>query len=391
MVINMPKPTLKITNAELKRRQDLVLEAMKSGGVDCLVIYNAGAWFGGAGKYLTDESDAYPTGILFSADGLVQMGHGPLIDKPGVEVYEGRLNVERRQNPALPPATFAQYWMPVQMAEVIRERGYKKIGWVNLTYISAAIYKYLTENLTGVEFVDFTLQMDAIRVVRSPYEQEIWAECVYMHDDLMSGLLEYVKPGVRSSEVQKHVLKLGADMAHTEFNIVAAHSGFFSRRPAVPGTDAVFEKGDCMMALIEDAGPWGEWVEVNRPVCFGEPDPKLTKASQDLVAVQDYIASMCVPGAIPQEIFRKANEHLATLGYKQERRILAHGQSYEIVDLPFFIEGDTQPLQEGMFLAIHPECATDEFSITSADNFIVAPGGARLLTKTPRGLLSIDC
>ncbi len=54
--------------------------------------------------------------------------------------------------------------------QFIKDNRFKKIGWVSLSNLSAAFYRYLLDNLTGHEFVDATDLVDEIKAVKGPDE-----------------------------------------------------------------------------------------------------------------------------------------------------------------------------------------------------------------------------
>ena len=87
---------------------------------------------------------------------------------------------------------------------------------------------------------------------------------------------------------------------------------------------------------------------------------------------------------------------MTEFGYTIEKRLCIHGQTYDIVDLPMFTIGDKKPLKENIFFTIHPTYYTSpdcDFkagpSFNYTDNYLVKKDGAKLLSKTPREIITI--
>ena len=381
----------KVADSEMKRRQYAVLAAMEKEGIDCVVMYKFGDRFGGIMRYLTDDTGGYPPSAIMSKDGvaLFKMGWASENEFPELKPAGDKLPMGTWNHPYLPNNTFAQNVVPESMVKYIKKFGYKKVGWLNLQFIPASIYIYLTQNLPGVEFVDFTTPVDEIRRVKSPYEIERWMKCVELHDQLMAAVPALMRPGINCLDLGLEIDALAAKLGVIEFqNRVinfARGDQYFNL-----ASGERFQQGDYVYVLVEVAGPGGEWGELGRLHALGvEPNEHWKQITRNHVTLQDAVAAACVPGAIPQDIARMCNKMLKDFGYKEERRINIHGQTYDIVDLPAFVEGDTAPLLEHEFFTIHPGAVAPPYIMNHTDNFLVEKGGARLLNKTPREIVYV--
>jgi Xaa-Pro aminopeptidase len=391
-------PTFQPTaDSEMKRRHDAILAAMAEKSVDAIVMYNYGDMVAGIFKYVTDTSHAYPLTALLCAEGIALFRHG--VDTPysaniPFESKGKRLPVRKWTCPFLPGITYLSNRYAEAMTYFIKSRGFKRIGWAGFNFIPANIYKYLIEHNPNVEFVDFTSEIDDIRLVKSEWEIERFMRCVDLHDRLIMACRAMIRPYITTHMLNLEIMDTAAHLGAVEFNTrLITHW----RDDVVIDHNSQILPGDYVWVLVEVAGVGGEWAECARLFRLGaEPEKKYIEVSNNLLGMQDAVAAACKPGAIPEDIFHLHNKMMIECGYNPERRICIHGQTYDIVDLPLFTDGDKKPLKENMFFTIHPtyfsntNCDFNDgpcFNYT--DNYLVEKDGSRILSKTPREIITI--
>src|SRR5579863_2574059 len=123
----------RISLGELERRWKLVREYLRDRGVEALVLQNEKDFTGGYVKWFTDIPSGYPRTVVFHVSDLMTVvEHGPAgkwrgssgsePDNPGVgEIYT---------TAAFPSVNFTQKYDATVVADLLRHRGYKKIGLV---------------------------------------------------------------------------------------------------------------------------------------------------------------------------------------------------------------------------------------------------------------------
>jgi len=261
-------------------------------------------------------------------------------------------------------------------------------------YLPSALIDYLRDNNPGVKFVNFTDELDDIRLVKSAWEIERFQRCVDLHDRLMLACQSMIRPYLTAHELGLSIMDIAARLGATEFNtLLMTHW----RDDQVLSHNAQIMPGDYIWVLIEVAGVGGEWGEVARTFRVGmEPEKIWVERSNNILAIQDAVAKACKPGAIPEDMLKLTNKMLKEFGYPEEKRFCMHGQTYDIVDLPFFIMGDKKPLKENMFFTIHPTYYTgtalnfiETMRFNYTDNYLVKKDGAQLLSHTPRKFITI--
>jgi len=378
---------------ELARRHKITLEAMEKEDIDFLVTAAYDRVFSGVARYLTDIAiPLYAMQFIFCKEGSIVFGHG---GEGGHAIPPGAYYsniLEDYSIPYLPSITFRDTWYSTKMAEVIKKHGFKKGGWVGLNYIPAATYKYLQEALPGVEFVDFTDQMDRIKAVKSPWEVNELKKVVKLHDDILSAVPTVLRVGRTEKEVADDIRNIAFAMDCPEANLMAA------RNPQVPKHNLPYmfghqtiQKGDCFSLLVELPGPSGFWGEAISTYSMGDPSPLALKAHQDAVDIRDALALRMIPGADPVELKEFVNASYVDKGYMREKRFGTHGQGYDIVDRPIFDQGESMRLKKNMYFALHANCSNDQLSGSICENYLVdGAGGALRLSRLPAEITIIE-
>ena len=115
------------------------------------------------------------------------------------------------------------------------------------------------------------------------------------------------------------------------------------------------------------------------------------------VEIQNEIAKMLKPGAIPSEIYNKIMDDLEPeflenfMGYGDRRvNFLGHGIGLLIDELPVIANGFNEPLDEGMVFAIEPKKGIKNIGMVGIENtFIVTPKGGECITGNNPGLIPL--
>jgi Xaa-Pro aminopeptidase len=384
-------------DSEMQRRHKVILKTMKKKDIDAIIMYNFGDMVAGAFKYATDTSGAYPLAAVLCEEGIAFFRHGGEINYNAniPFVSKGKqLPVRNWTCPFLPGITYLTNRYAEAMTIIIKNHGFNKIGWAGLNYIPANIYSYLIEHNPDVDFVDFTNDIDDIRLVKSEWEIKRIMRCVELHDKLIMACCAMIRPYVTMHMLSLEIMDVAAHLGAVEFNTSLINHW---RDGVTMDRNSQMLPGDYVYVLVEVAGVGGEWGECARLFRLGEePEQKFIDISNNLLKIQDAIAAACKPGAIPEDIFHLSNKMMAECGYYPEKRICIHGQTYDIVDLPLFTVGDKKPLKENMFFTIHPTYYSNGncdfkngpcFNFT--DNYLVGKEGSRILSRTPREIITI--
>jgi Xaa-Pro dipeptidase len=126
------------------------------------------------------------------------------------------------------------------------------------------------------------------------------------------------------------------------------------------------------------------------------PDVAIREHSR-CVEIQDTMAAMLKPGAIPSEIYRNIMEGIEPpfltnfMGYGDRKvKFLGHGIGLWIDETPVIAEGFDEPLEEGMVFALEPKKGIPDVGLVGIENtYVVTPQGGRSLTGRSRGLIEV--
>lgn len=267
-------------------------------------------------------------------------------------------------------------------------------------------------------------QVAAVRAVKSRYELSLMKHAGKIHrrvlEDFVPGMLEegidevsfgcdlyslMVKEGhqgiIRFGGFNEMLLgQIGFGTSSICPVCVDTPGGVSGMHPSVPhmgSRDRTLHKGDLVVIDI-GCGYKGYQTDKTMTYMFGRPIPDAAiHAHYRCVEIQDELASMLKPGAVPSEIYRTIMaglepEFLSTFmgSGKHKVKFLGHGIGLWIDESPVIAEGFDEPLQEGMVLALEPKKGIPDVGLVGIENtFIVTPQGGRSITGKSKGLLEV--
>ena len=376
------------TIGEMERRRAAVMQTLKQNEIDCIILYNYDNFLGGYTRYFTDYPVGnYPTTVFFHRDGdVVVVGHGAP-DATSVPPFAKLPWMHTPATPLMPTLLYTDNFAPKMILDEVKRRGCKRIGFIAMSMVPAALYNYIREHMPGAELIDATDMVDRIKAIKSSEEIEGLLEAVRLHDCIASAVPAFFRPGKYEYEIVSDLKKVAADLHCEGLNIGLAADPVRPTMLPAPAQFRRVEPGDKLACLVEVSGPGGYYGEVARLWSLGDPGPELAEAMKVSADCQKMIAGMVKPGADPAELFRANNEFLTERGYAPEGRLFAHGQGFDMVERPAFSPAETMKLEENMFLAIHPSAVNEKVFALCCDNYLVTADGAKRITKTPMEII----
>ena len=275
---------------------------------------------------------------------------------------------------------------------------------------------------TDVRSVDE--QVSAVRAVKSRYELSLMEHAGKIHrrvlEDQVPGMLaEGIDEITFYSDLYSRMMKEGHqgiirfggfnEMVLGEIGFgtsticpvcVDTPGGVAGMHPSVPqmgNPERKLRKGDLVVVDI-GCGYKGYQTDKTQSYMFGKPIPDhAIEAHCRCVDIQDELASMLKPGAVPSEIYRTVMAGLEPaflenfMGFGEHRvKFLGHGIGLWIDETPVIADGFDEPLEEGMVIALEPKKGIKEVGLVGIENtFAVTPRGGRSLTGKNRGLIEI--
>lgn len=275
----------------------------------------------------------------------------------------------------------------------------------------------------GVKSAD--TQILGIRAVKSPYELSLMEQAGRNHQrileervpgilregmsevelamELFSIMLEEGHHGVSRFGMFDTEMALGqmgfgeSSIYPSYFNGPGGNSGISPAVPLLGSHDRKLGKGELVFIDI-GCGVEGYHTDKTMTYMFGGSLPEYAISEHyKCVEIQNEIAAMLKPGAIPSEIYRKIMNGLDPaflpnfMGYGKRRvKFLGHGVGLLIDELPVIAEGFNEPLQEGMAFALEPKKGIENIGMVGVENtFLVTPEGGKCITGTNPGLIPV--
>jgi Xaa-Pro dipeptidase len=267
-------------------------------------------------------------------------------------------------------------------------------------------------------------QVGAVRAKKSPYELALMERAGTIHrhvlEDLVPGMLTeginevtfgcdlyslMVKEGhqgiIRFGMFNEMLLgQIGFGTSSICPTCVDTPGGISGMHPSVPlmgCRSRLLKKGDLVVIDI-GCGYNGYQTDKTLSYMFGKPLPDA--AIQEhfrCVEIQDTMASLLKPGAIPSEIYRTIMAGLEPafltnfMGFGDHRvKFLGHGIGLWIDETPVIAEGFDEPLEEGMVFALEPKKGIPDIGLVGIENtFVVTPQGGLPLTGRSKGLVEV--
>jgi len=269
------------------------------------------------------------------------------------------------------------------------------------------------------------IQIGKVRSVKSGYELALMEESGKIHqrvtEELVPGLLN---EGMSEMEFFTELYSLLIHQGHhgvarfgmfdtesilgqiafgessiypTSFN---GPGGNYGMSPAVPihgSRNRKLRKGD-LVFVDTGCGVEGYHTDKTMTYMFGKSLPdEAIQIHLQCVEIQNKIAAMLRPGAIPSVIYDEIMNELTPaflenfMGFGTRKvKFLGHGIGLTIDELPVIANGFDEPILEGMVFAVEPKKGIPHIGMVGIENtFVVTPQGGRNITGNHPGLLKV--
>ena len=216
---------------------------------------------------------------------------------------------------------------------------------------------------------------------------------------VMEGHDGIVRFGRFQTEIEVGQLGFGdSSLYPTAFDGPGGCRGIGPAAPVLGSQSRMLRKGD--LVFIDNAcGFEGYQTDKTMTYMFRQSIPEeAVIVHQRCVDVQHQMAAMLKPGITPDYIYTTIMESLEPgfqenfMGFGNRRaNFLGHGTGLQVDDLPVITKGFTEPLEEGMVIALEPKKGIKDIGMVGIENtFVVTPQGGRCITGHHPGLMLID-
>lgn len=291
--------------------------------------------------------------------------------------------------------------------------------------IPLALYQRFQKHFPFKNFRSLDISIAALRSVKSEYELSHMRKSGKIHQHVLEDIApEILREGMSEAdlavELFSNLIEEGHDgvtrfgMFDTE--IVVGHVGFgessiyptyfdgasgnYGLSPAAPvfgSRHKKLSKGD--LVFIDVGCSFNGYnTDKTMTYMFGSSLPQYAIDTHNkCVEIQNMIAKMLKPGAIPSEIYNTVMNSLDEdfmenfMGFGSRKvKFLGHGIGLLIDELPVIAQGFDLPLQEGMVFAVEPKKGIKDIGMVGIENtFIVTPKGGECITGDNPGLIPV--
>jgi len=388
-----------VSPVELERRWAAARSVMRDAGADALVLQNSNDWLGGYVRWFTGApaNNAYPRSIVFPADGpMSTVGQGPI---GGVTELDGRsapaYGVGRQLfTPSYVSAAYTAGYDADLVLSEIRRLGCRSVALVSPASMYHGFGATLEAGLAaaGVRSSDLTEQIDGLKAIKSEEERDLIRRTAARQDQVLAGIRDWIRPGLKEFEVAAHAQYLGQQLG--------SEQGIFIGSSAPAGEAAMFRPrwqqgralraGDTLTLLIENNGAGGFFTELSRPIVLGKASQEQQDLWSSLLEAQRHTLSLLRPGAPCREIFAAYNAFLQEKKLPEERRLHCHGQGYDMVERPLVRHDESMSIAADMCIVVHPGAKTERQFMTIVDNYLIGPDGpGECLHRSPKKIIEI--
>lgn len=344
------------------------------------------------------------------------------VPKVGEPLFYARKSVPRAQYEAA---------VPVEEMGRMRELGQKiqrRFGKVERLGLETDVIPYGLAQwyigmFPGVEIVDVGQTLRYIRAIKSDYELNHIREAARHVNEIIAALPEYIEVGMSELELAAKieyalrvkgnsgiyhvrgynqelflgVVTSGANAAiPSSFDGPVGGLGLSVSSPVGPSRNT-FAEGDPILVDISTIVD-GYYIDQTRLAVIGDLDPELEDAYHVAIRILREVEKMGVPGTAwgdlhvrALEIAEEAGLTDRFMGYgKDQVKFLGHGIGLELDEFPILARGFSQPLEEGMVIAIEPKFTFPGRGVIGLENnYVVTKSGLEALTIAPEDIVRV--
>jgi len=297
--------------------------------------------------------------------------------------------------------------------------------YIETEFVPLALYNRFQKYFQFKAVKSLDSQIAAVRAVKSPYELLLMERSGKIHKRVLEDRIpEVLREGMSEAELAADLFSIMIEEGHhgiarfrmfdtemllgnicfgessiypTYFNGPGGNRGIGPAVPLMGSRERKLKKGDLVFIDI-GCGVEGYHTDKTMTYMFGGELPdEVISIHNKCVEIQNQIAEMLKPGAIPSEIYKNVIGELDSeflknfMGFGNRKvNFLGHGIGLVIDELPVIAEGFDEQLQEGMAFAIEPKKGIENIGMVGIENtFIVTPQGGRCITGFNPGLIPV--
>jgi Xaa-Pro aminopeptidase len=248
----------------------------------------------------------------------------------------------------------------------------------------------LTEALSPFRIVNGSAHLAAARRVKAPFEIECLNRALRVAEESLNEVIQILKRGVTEREAAlaylSDVVKRGGEACPSVITMgerTGLPVAWPSERALRPRELVCFDVGCVFHGYV---------ARVGRTAVLGEPTPEHDAAHSAILAGLDAALDGIAPGRAASDVFAAAVEAMREHGLPDATGgSVGHGIGLERIEPPTLAPGKATPLEVGEVLTIDlAHYAVGEMGFRTRETVLVTIGGARVLNRSARGLVTLD-
>ncbi|MET8563837.1 Xaa-Pro peptidase family protein [Streptomyces flaveolus] len=253
--------------------------------------------------------------------------------------------------------------------------------------IPADFFEALAKELSGWQLVPAARHLRWVRQVKTPQELNRVAAAAAVAENAIQATLAIAEEGITERElVREFNRSVAAQGGFPKFTLIriGANAVAGQRRP----TSTPLRRGQ---AIWFDVGAVvaGYWCDIARVCTLGEPDARLTRLYDAVLAGEQHALDAARPGMTGHQLFDATVDSVRASGIPHYRRNhVGHGIGVEVYDPVLIRPGSDDELEAGTVVNIETPYYEFGFGCVHVeDPFVVGADGNRLLTTLSRDLI----
>jgi len=288
---------------------------------------------------------------------------------------------------------------------------------------TAAVERFWLRALPGAELVDLSGAIREQRSVKSAWERERMRATAELLCGVFREIPAFLRPGMRevdlAAELEMRMRRAGNEGSprmrafNQEFFMGLAVAGGSATAPSYfdgPVTGRGLSASSPIGASVEEiprdvpvlldytAIRDGYITDMTRIAVCGRLRPELSRAYAVACAISDEVAAGLRPGAVPSQLWERAQARAAAEGLGgvfmgppgEQAGFIGHGVGLELDELPVLAPGFDAPLQLGQTIAIEPKFVLPGLGAVGIENtWAVGERGGERITALGDELIEV--
>jgi Xaa-Pro dipeptidase len=310
--------------------------------------------------------------------------------------------------------------------DIIRDFRYHEIKALGLEMdvVPASCYLWFQRHLPEVLWVDVSNEIRRQRMIKSPYEVHNISRAAVILDKGLTGIREIISEGMTELEVDGYlnliarreghmgILRMrGFNQEMTYAHVLSGETGstvsFCDTATGGVGTTPAMAQGAGFRRIRRNepigidygVGINGYLGDEFRTYVVGDLPANLQRAYGCAQEILHLLVEEARPGVPCSQLYFLAEKEAEKRGYADffngygegKVRFIGHGIGLEIDEYPIISPRFSDPLEEGMVMALEPKFIFPGQGVVGLeDDYVVTSSGLERLTLTDQGVMRID-